>query len=71
MKHLQPATEILRRLGRENLLPHVSFVVTECGNAEDQLKLERYPQVVEALELALTNYHEIVDGLQPPEDTKR
>ena len=30
--------------------------------------LERYPQVVTALEYALTNYHEIVTALQPPEE---
>jgi hypothetical protein len=30
--------------------------------------LERYPQVVSALEVALTNYHEVAVGLQPPEE---
>lgn len=67
-KYVKPSEEQLISLGLDVLLPHVSFVVAECDNAHDQLEFERYPQVVEALERALTNYHEIVDGLQPPED---
>lgn len=67
-KHIHPSEEIFKELGFEKLLPHASFVVTECENAADQIVLERFPQAVEAMERALTNYHEIVDGLQPPED---
>ena len=66
-KHIKAMEEHFVDMGFEHLLPHASFVQTESENACDQLDLQRYPQVVEALERALTNYHEIVDGLCPPE----
>ncbi|UCG48771.1 MAG: hypothetical protein JSU94_03135 [Phycisphaerales bacterium] len=69
-RYVQCAEPQFDRLGFGNLLPHAAFVETECDNAICQLELERYPQVVEALEGALTNYHEIVEGLQPPEEKR-
>lgn len=65
-KYLNPALNELESLGYSHLIPYIKFISTHCETAIDQLKLERYPQVVKALEEALTNYHDLVDGLTPP-----
>ncbi len=67
-RHLMPLRDIIKNMGFGDAIPHLEFAVTECDLAKDHLSLERYPQVVEALELALTNYHEVVTALQPPEE---
>ena len=57
-----------RPLGFQNLVPHAELAFAATEKAEDQLILERYPQVVSSLEVALTSYHELAVGLQPPEE---
>ncbi len=52
---------------RRDLLPHVEFVAASVERAEDQLSLGRLQHVVVALETALTNFHEMVMMVQPPE----
>ncbi len=66
-KYLVPAQETIERLGFKDALPHIELTIAEVDQAEDQLALKGYPHVVKALEMALTNYHEIVDMLQPAE----
>jgi hypothetical protein len=66
-RYLVPSREEILLLGFAECLPHVEFTISHCEAAADHLDLERYPQVVRSLEEALTNYHEIVDALQPPE----
>jgi hypothetical protein len=68
-RYLTPARPEVERLGFTSALANVEFVLTHCEAARDQFELERFPQVVQSLEEALTNYHEIVDALHPPEET--
>ena len=58
----------IEQLGASDVIPHIEFAVAETEKAAMELEWERYPHVVEALELALTNLHEVVTGLQPPEE---
>jgi len=44
------------------------MAITQCEQATDQLKMERLQQTVVALEMVLTNYHSVADGLQPSEE---
>ena len=67
-KYLLPSRSDIENLGYSQWLPHIEFVITHCDIASDQFQLERYPQTIKALEEALTNYHELVDGLRPPEE---
>jgi hypothetical protein len=67
-RYLVPARPEIERLGFNASLVNLEFVLTHSEAAEDQYKLERYPQVVQSLEEALTNYHEIVDDIHPPEE---
>lgn len=67
-RYLKPARQEVERLGFTSALVNFEFVLSFCETARDQLELERIPQVVQALEAALTNYHEIVDSIHPPED---
>lgn len=66
-RYVAPAREEAVSLGFVELVPNFEFVLTHCEAAEDLIIQERFPQAVRALEEALTNYHEIVDTLQPPE----
>jgi CHAT domain len=67
-KYLEPSLPAIEGLGFSSLVPHAALAIASTEKAEDQLFLERYPQVVSALEIALTNYHEVAVGLQPPEE---
>jgi hypothetical protein len=67
-KYLEPSLPTIEELGFRSLVPHVELAMASTEKAEDQMILERYPQVVSALEVALTNYHEVAVGLQPPEE---
>jgi hypothetical protein len=67
-KYLEPSVPAIEALGFPGLVPHAELAIASTEKAEDQLVLERYPQVVSALEVALTNYHEVAVGLQPPEE---
>ena len=67
-KYLQPSLPTIEDLGFQSLVPHVELAIASTEKAEDQMILERYPQAVSALEVALTNYHEVAVGLQPPEE---
>jgi hypothetical protein len=67
-RYLIPARVEIERLGFSSALVNFEFVLAHCDTAEDQFELERLPQVVQALEEALTNYHEIVDAIHPPEE---
>lgn len=51
-------------------MPHLELAITECERAEDQLEMERLSAVVVSLESALTNLHEVVDAIQPPEEKR-
>lgn len=66
-RFILPARKEITELGFTNCLPYIEFIVTHCEQANDQYEIERYPQAVKALEEALTNFHELVDGLLPPE----
>jgi hypothetical protein len=68
-KYLEPAREPLVKLELGDLLPQAEFAITEVDKAGDELMRGRLPQVVIALELALTNYHDVVDGVQPAEES--
>jgi hypothetical protein len=65
---LLPKREEIRRLGYSDCLPYIEFVGSHCEAAADNLTLQRYSRVLKALEEALTNYHEIVDALQPQKE---
>jgi hypothetical protein len=67
-KSLIPALGTLGEPGYDALVPHGEWAVTAVENAEDQFKMGRYPQTVSALEMALTNFHEVANGLLPPEE---
>ncbi|HEX8450873.1 MAG TPA: CHAT domain-containing protein [Longimicrobium sp.] len=68
LKYMEPARHTLVQLNQEELLPHLQMAITQVETASDQLALGRFREVVLSLELALTNYHTVADGLQPPED---
>jgi hypothetical protein len=68
-KYLEPSVSTMESLGFQSLVPHAELAIASTEKAEDQLVMERYPQVVSALEVALTSFHEIAVGLQPPEET--
>jgi hypothetical protein len=68
IKYLLPAQSALVELNATHLEANIVQVTTYVEGASDQLKLGRLPQVVQQLELGLTNYHEVVNGLQPPEE---
>jgi len=65
-RYLKPARAQIAELGFDSILPQVEFVISHCEMAADHLGLDRNRQVVKSLEEALTNYHEIIDGLRPP-----
>ena len=67
-RYVAPARAEIAELGFENCLPNVEFMIAHADMALDQYKLERFPQAVKSLEEALTNFHEIVDAIQPPEE---
>jgi hypothetical protein len=56
----------LVRLGFRRLLTHVARAQRECAKASDRLLIGDYRGVVLALESALTHYHAVVSGIQPP-----
>lgn len=68
-RFVKPAMPIITELGHKDLLIHAEFVLTHIEKASDEIDLDRLEHVVKELEQALTNYHEIVDGLQPEEET--
>jgi hypothetical protein len=67
-KYFKPLLSTMEELGFSSVVPHVEMALAATDKAEDQLVLGRYPQVVQSLETALTNFHEVADGLQPPEE---
>ncbi len=67
-KNFKPLRVVLKQLEFNNVIPNLEFAITHCNRANDHYYLERHPQMVEALELSLTNYHEVVTLLQPPEE---
>lgn len=67
-RSLIPMRNILVEMGFNDAIPHLEFVISQHEIAKDYHDSERYPETVQSLELALTNYHEIVDLLQPPEE---
>lgn len=71
IKPLRDETIVIDGVNLDNIFPHVEFVITSVDRAADQLELSRYPQVITELEIALSNLHEIVDYLQPPEEIVR
>lgn len=66
-RFIVPARSELAEIGFEECLPYIEFIITHCEQANDQYEIGRYPQAVKSLEEALTNFHELVDGLLPPE----
>ena len=52
----------------KDCIPNVQFIFEHIEAAKDHLDLERFPQLVQALEETLTNFHELVDRLQPKEE---
>jgi hypothetical protein len=71
IKPLRDETIVIDGVNLDNIFPHVEFVITSVDRATDQLELSRYPQVITELEIALSNLHEIIDYLQPPEEIVR
>ena len=67
-KYLVPALGALNALGYDSLVPHGEWAAAAVESAEDQFTMGRYPQAVSALEMALTNFHEVANGLLPPEE---
>ena len=65
---LKPMRRKLEEVGRSEIMPHIEFAIAQTEKAVTELERKEYPRVVEALELALTNYHEVVTALQPPEE---
>ena len=59
-------SDSLVRLGFRRLLTHVARAQRECAKASDRLLIGDYRGVVLALESALTHYHAVVSGIQPP-----
>jgi hypothetical protein len=59
-------SDSLVRLGFRRLLTHVARAQRECAKASDRLLIGDYRGVVLALEIALTHYHAVVSGIQPP-----
>jgi hypothetical protein len=64
--YLLGSSDSLVRLGFRRLLPHLARAETECMKASDRLLVGDYRGVVLALETALTHYHTVVSGIQPP-----
>lgn len=70
-RHVQHCLVPLRKMDAiqsSGVLSHLEFAIAETERAGRELEWECYPQVVEALELALTNFHEVVTSLQPQEE---
>jgi hypothetical protein len=68
-KYLVPVQPVI--VGHDklkDLLPHIGLALAEIERAQDHLQQEKLDAVIIALELALTNYHEMADGVQPPEE---
>lgn len=66
-KHILPLRDATGLRFHNELIPHVEYIIASIEQAEDQLALERLPRVIVALETALTNFHEITQITQPPE----
>jgi hypothetical protein len=66
IENLLGNSDTLVRLGFRRLLPYVVRVETEFVEASDRLLRRDYRGVVLALETALTHYHAVVSGIQPP-----
>jgi hypothetical protein len=66
IENLLSNSDTLVRLGFRRLLPYVVRVETEFVKASDRLLRRDYRGVVLALETALTHYHAVVSGIQPP-----
>jgi len=69
-KYLEPAKRELSDLGFTAWLPNIAFVTSHCEFAAGALETGRYRHVVKALEEALTNFHDLVEGLRPPEENQ-
>ena len=65
-RYLVPLAPEIQALGFLEALANIEFVITLSEVAADQFELERFPQSVQAIEEALTHYHEIVDRIHPP-----
>lgn len=69
-RYILPTRDALTRHDRfGDLLPHIELAIAEIEKAESHLAHSEYRKAVRSLELALTNYHEVTDGLRPPEET--
>jgi len=66
-RYVVPAMKTIEQLNFASLVLNLQFMRTHCEAAEDQLQQEDYARVVQSLEQALTNYHETIEGLTPPE----
>src|SRR5512132_2861656 len=66
IENLLSNSDTLVRLGFRRLLPYVVRIETEFVQASDRLLRRDYRGVVLALETALTHYHAVVSGIQPP-----
>jgi len=67
-RYLKPARVKVKSLELGHVVPNMEAAIVSCERASDMLELDQYPQVVQALEMCLTNLHEVVDGIQPPEE---
>ena len=69
-KNFIPARKAIIEMGFNSVVGNFEMAVAYYRQAQERLAMERYPHVPEALELALTNYHEVVDGIQPPKENR-
>jgi hypothetical protein len=67
IKYLQPARSAFASVNCADLAPHAVITMVHAEHAANHLAVGRLQQTVQELEIALTNYHEVVNGLQPPE----
>lgn len=61
--YLKPSLDQLESFGKHGVIPLAQFALSHIEMANDYMQIEEYARVVQALEEALTNYHEVVDGL--------
>lgn len=68
-KYLRSAGDSAANLRIAAVVPHIQLASAECERARYQLEHEDFPRTLQALELALTNYHDVVDAFCPPADS--
>jgi len=67
-KYLKPAESAFPSFKCAHLSVNAVMVMNHTERAADQLATGHLEKAVQELEVALTNYHEVVTGLQPPEE---